>query len=239
MEISKMLNQVPPTIFVAIGVFLAALIGGFFSYLNMITQKENKVSEFRREWIDELRNQIALYTSSIQNLSVISNHRDNYKGKRKDDPFKDVDILEMRKDAIESITKMTLMLNHKAASSDKNSHEAALLKATRKASKKLAASDYNGVLKSVTKIRKTAAPLLKANWETVKRGEKLYQIIKRLTGAAYLFVMPATFIGGVLYLHMLTSKQQDNLDEIERAIQSMRHFNEALPLHEQPLPKNR
>lgn len=225
MDINTLLNQVPSTIFVAAGVFLAALIGGLFSYLNMITAKENKVSEFRREWIDELRNQVALYTSSIQNLSLLSDHQKNSDDEGTDDQLKNVDVMSLRKDAIESITKITLMLNHKTASNDRNSHEAALLRAARKAGKRLAESDYRGVMKSVDKIRKTAGPLLKSNWETVKLGEKSYQWIKKLTGIAYFIVMPALFVIGMYYLHAVTTTQQENFDQIKRAIQeSMSEF---------------
>lgn len=228
MNINELLNQVPSTIFVAVGVFVAALIGGLFSYLNILTQKENKVSEFRREWIDELRNQIAIYTSSIQNLSAISNLMDGLEDGKDDNPAKDIDIISLRKDAIESITKITLMLNHKAASNDKGSHEAALLKAAKKARNKLGKSDYNGVKKSVKKLRNAAGPLLKSNWETVKIGEKSYQRIKKFTAIAYFVVIPVAFLSGIYYLHTLTEKQQDNFDQIKRAIQeSMSAYQQA------------
>ncbi len=59
---------IPPTIFIAFGVISAALLAGFFSFLNLVSTKENKVSEFRLSWIDGLREEIASYTAAVQDL---------------------------------------------------------------------------------------------------------------------------------------------------------------------------
>jgi hypothetical protein len=43
----------------------AALIAGYFSFVTLINSKEQKTSEFRQNWIDSLRNDIAEFTSSV------------------------------------------------------------------------------------------------------------------------------------------------------------------------------
>lgn len=50
----------PPTIFIALGVIVAALVAGFFSFLSLVSAKENKVSEFRLTWLNGLRNEIVV-----------------------------------------------------------------------------------------------------------------------------------------------------------------------------------
>ncbi|HBZ2528766.1 TPA: hypothetical protein MG510_23905, partial [Klebsiella pneumoniae] len=41
------------------GAIIAALIAGFIAFIGMVIAKENKISEFRQEWIKELRGNIA------------------------------------------------------------------------------------------------------------------------------------------------------------------------------------
>lgn len=48
---------------------MAAVITGFISVINLILSKEQKVSEFRQNWIDDLRNDISLYSSNVQLVS--------------------------------------------------------------------------------------------------------------------------------------------------------------------------
>jgi len=76
---------------IAFGAIVAAVIAGSFSYLNLITSKEQKVSEFRQAWIDSLRESIAQYISSLSYLSILYKHYSE-----KDDL--DKDKFEMAKD---------------------------------------------------------------------------------------------------------------------------------------------
>lgn len=49
----------------AIGAVVASLVASLIAFLGLIISKENKTSEFRQGWIDELRNDIALLTGSL------------------------------------------------------------------------------------------------------------------------------------------------------------------------------
>lgn len=57
-----------------LGVMFAAIVGGFFSFISLISSKEQKVSEFRQEWINSLRNSVSLYVSSLYYLSTLYKH---------------------------------------------------------------------------------------------------------------------------------------------------------------------
>ena len=52
--------NLPDTVFIAFGVVSAAIIAGVFSYINLVSVKESKVSEFRQNWIKRKRGRIYL-----------------------------------------------------------------------------------------------------------------------------------------------------------------------------------
>jgi len=54
-----------------IGAVTAALIAGFFSYINLVSAKEQKISEFRQAWIDDLRDAICKYIASLSYLASL------------------------------------------------------------------------------------------------------------------------------------------------------------------------
>ncbi|AEV27735.1 hypothetical protein Dsui_3405 [Azospira oryzae PS] len=58
----------PDTVFVAFGVVSAAIIAGIFSYINLVSVKESKVSEFRQSWINDLRQELSEYISATRSL---------------------------------------------------------------------------------------------------------------------------------------------------------------------------
>ena len=72
------MNNIPSHLYIAIGAVLASIIAGVFSYFNLVTSKETKVSEFRQEWINELRKEISLYVSSLQSLVNFESYIDTH-----------------------------------------------------------------------------------------------------------------------------------------------------------------
>ena len=84
------------------GVMFAALIGGFISFVNLISSKENKVSELGREWIDSLRNSISQYISMVFYISLL------YENKYENKP----DNLEVMKNLEEPYSKMNMAYNN-------------------------------------------------------------------------------------------------------------------------------
>lgn len=52
---------------------ITVIVSAFFALIGIIISKENKVSEFRQKWIDELREEISLIISHslvIQGISI-------------------------------------------------------------------------------------------------------------------------------------------------------------------------
>lgn len=175
------ITSIPPTVFVALGVITAALLTGVFSIMNMVSAKENKVSEFRLAWIDGLREEIAEYASAAQELSraykperfkALPDHTAKESHELQIEFFKETREPYAR--AVENLTKIQLRLNPQHISENPESPEAKLMEAVQRA-RKVGNQEFSDVLKNCNEIRNAAAPLLKATWNSVKRGEPAYR----------------------------------------------------------------
>ncbi|MBS0854546.1 MULTISPECIES: hypothetical protein [unclassified Tatumella] len=192
-----MFEQLPPSIYIAMGALAAALVTGLFSFLNMIVTKENKVSEFRQEWINTLREEISIFTASAQRMSY---DLSECRGKNID---KAVETLnESREKTVQSLTKLTLMLNHEDIKKEGTQEfelmrvikDARAVKVARgfrvRAKDKGCWAQDEEIIRASDAIRDAAGPLLKDNWEIVKKGERVY----RYTRNAALVFLVVTFI---------------------------------------------
>ncbi len=184
--------NVPVTLYVAFGAVAAALVAGFFSFLNMVSAKENKVSEFRQGWIDGLRNEIATYQAALGSL-IRFRSIENLYGEQKEWYEKSEKVY---RDVSESLTKIQLRLNPYAITSYPNSHEAKLLAVVLGAKDLLNDEKYEEALEKTIEIRSIAAPFLKEEWERVKVGEMRYRNIRDSA--------QATIQRGIVFLAVLT-----------------------------------
>ncbi len=204
------IHEVPPSIYIAIGAFIAALVAGLFSYLNMIASKENKVSEFRQEWITDLREQLAQFTASTQGLALIIEAYENLGGFNEDHSgFTNQERLswinsinEVRAKGTTSLTKIKLMLNYKHLKENASIESDLMKEIERARDVVVSSSDGEEIIRMSDSIRIIAGPLLKMNWEIVKQGEPGYRTIKRFFSwvLAILFSLPVVAIGIVLFL---------------------------------------
>jgi len=156
---------------ISIGAVGAAVIAGLVSMLGLIISKEQKISEFRQVWIDDLRRCVVDYLVSINAIC---------------------DILSVKK-AGKDVGDEGLLENYKLL--NKASHGIALrINSDEKPAKALLASmkEFEEIAKDNTsitpeKIRvvedrftKAAKGLLKFEWKRVKKGEKIFIWTKRI-----------------------------------------------------------
>lgn len=176
---------IPGTVYVAIGAIIAALLTGFFSFLNLVSSKENKVSEFRLAWIDGLRDEIAIFTAAVQELLRIEGIRTELElGQLIESSREEAESkwIESTKDAftrsIESMARIQMRLNPKHILEDEKSHEAILMGLINNARDQFNEANYEEAYKCCLDIRNAAAPLLKSTWDLVKQGEPDYKQIR-------------------------------------------------------------
>lgn len=210
--------SIPPTVYIALGVITAALFTGFFSIMNMVSAKENKVSEFRLAWIDGMRNEIAEYTAAAQEISKAQKpekfkgqkfHTDAEKHELEIEFFKETRDVYAK--AVENLTKIQLRLNPEHIKQNPDGPESKLMEAVLKA-RKLKSLEFKEVILCCEEIRAAASPILKTTWDSVKRGEPGYQRIRKsaiLTVAVGFY----SIIGFAMYIGVNTYKiQQDKIE---------------------------
>ena len=159
---------------------IVAVITGVVSFIGLVISKENKISEFRQTWIDELRKDISDY------IALSEMHAFNYtnlwsKGKQEAtntdyDPQAAInDYLSKESNTIDSLnTRIVLRLNPdkhvqllNALRASYNSH-ISLINATKEDRRNQLHHDLS---KFNQELRDQSVALLRTEWKRVKKGE--------------------------------------------------------------------
>jgi len=141
-----------------IAALLAAALGAIGAAIGLIITKENKTSEFRQIWINELRNAIVGLSQAYQVAAEKSPNTEEEKRKAR---------LEVNK----LVAEIQLRLN----SAKPNKHERALKAILVKAESEILNVEAN-VISLVVDLLKAGSNILKSEWKRVKRGEIKYRI---------------------------------------------------------------
>ena len=195
--------ELPAQTIVAIATLVAALITGAISFVNLTLTKEQKTSEFRQAWIDSLREDLALFLGAARAFAraveAVHTFGPDYKEKVTL-PISDEKISDLRYQAAEAFCKIKLRLNP-----DEPEHEE-LIRLLEHAiaqqnTMSVGKSDFNATLQAIETATEYARPLLKKEWERVKKGELAFRIARNwlapiivlLSFAFVIFVWNGTF----------------------------------------------
>ncbi len=169
---------------ISIGAVGAALIAGLISLLGLIIGKEQKVSEFRQAWIEDLRKCLVAYLVHINAIC---------------------DILQL-KNANQPFDQASLLTNYKSL--NEASHGITLrVNALERPTKALldAMSDFETLAKNnssltpenIRKIEENfisaSKELLKFEWQRVRKGEGTFVITKRVVIATIIVMLFVLF----------------------------------------------
>lgn len=165
-----------------IAALLAAALGAIGAAIGLIITKENKTSEFRQIWINELRNAIVGLSQAYQ----IAAERSHYSKEEK---------LKARLEANKLVAEIQLRLN----SLKPNKYERELKEILEQAEIELLTKNAN-IIALVIKLLKAGSNVLKGEWKRVKRGEIKYRICVWVASslAVTSLVVSATY----LYYHI-------------------------------------
>lgn len=154
---------------ITIGAVGAAIIAGVISVLSLVLGKEQKISEFRQAWIEELRKALINY---IANINLVA---DTIRAQRAQGEVNYDSLLPHYKNLNEATTNIKLRIN------DAEEPAKALL-AAMKDFEELARRNDDLTPPNIKlvedKFLKASSSLLKFEWKRVKRGEAMFVFTK-------------------------------------------------------------
>ena len=201
----------------SVGAIGASLIAGIISLLSLIVSKEQKTSEFRQNWVNELRTEITCYLTSLNAISdalqiSYSSHADK------------VDALTTHYSALNSANfSISLRLNASETRSQ------SVFKCLDKISR-LASNDAMMIPLHIRPIEAellvSAKDLLKYEWKRVKRGELTFVLAKV---SAFLVILVMLFLSLRFIIPTVLGGEVRSQGVADRGFELRKHTVPAVP----------
>ena len=226
------ISEIPPSIYVMSGSLSIALISCLSAYVTAVYNKENKISEFRQEWANQLRDESSKLISKLNHLSVVSaafmdksNPKLGFSDIVKDTYEHMLMIVELKSEIKELSSKIRIRLNPKKLKTDGTIENAVSNKMKEiDALINSFALDHekNGKDKidvEIHNLEDKLGELIKENWEVVKSGEPAYVIAKRITFWASVIMFIFIILASAIISVSLFKAKRINGDDISTKTQ--------------------
>jgi Asp-tRNA(Asn)/Glu-tRNA(Gln) amidotransferase C subunit len=182
-----------PAIYIALGAIIAALITGAISFVNIIIAKDQKISEFRQNWIDRLREDIAEFTSHVEFISS------RYEFMMKTNPKVLSDPLESDKFVIslaENFHVVAKMYHRIQIRLNPEEHKQFLkdFHTIYRVFEKHKIHDFKLVTGLINTVISHSQTVLRKEWKRVKRGELGYNIAKYAALVSFIAILFLAFL---------------------------------------------
>jgi len=192
------MQELPGQLLVAVGAIIAALIAGAFSYFNLITAKESKVSEFRQQWIDALRQEIATYVSRIRTLMALGVSDESSNTETNLELLKERSRLH--EEALAAYSAIHLRINKNEVDKYAKGLNDEFIKALEDAQEDFEFGD-NDLKLGLKEVISKAAPVLKHEWNRVRAGESSYRCAKWMSW----IIIIGAFVGFAVMVFLFCS----------------------------------
>lgn len=185
-------------IFIALGAVLAAFLTGTVSFISLINSKEQKTSEFRQSWVDNLRNDIADLFSYLDSLYMSVRRVDSQNpGLKESGNLSYAKYHEQNKEDFAKLNsafyRIVLRLNPK--------EHKRLIDKMKGLEEAMSGVDFYRDAELINKHRDGIATdvqaILKSEWERVKKGEPAYRISKFVAALLMVSVLLGVGVVGV------------------------------------------
>ncbi|WP_162630749.1 hypothetical protein [Paracoccus endophyticus] len=154
---------------ISIGAVGAAFIAGLVSLMSLVISKEQKVSDFRQAWINDLRDCVILY---LVNINAIC---DTVRLKKVDKSSGQDNLLEYYRLLNQASHGIKLRVNDKEQPAK---DMLAAMEQFEKLSEKNEQLTPENIRREEQNFCAAAKTLLKFEWKRVKRGENIYRVTK-------------------------------------------------------------
>jgi hypothetical protein len=168
-----MFNELPPTIYIGLGAIVAAIITALITFVNLITSKDQNISEQRQSWINSIREDISKFIGLASHMSVLfaasAKNEDEKPTHKKDYYSKTPEFSEL-------YNRIVLRLNPDKDKEMIKALDAIQFAFSGESKQFVGNTTYVGGLTS--KLREVSQKMLKKEWKRVKRGELSYLLTK-------------------------------------------------------------
>jgi hypothetical protein len=185
----------PAHLIAPIATIAAAFIAGGIAFLLAVVSKEQKTSEFRQQWIDALRNDIAELVGEAVLLNEVN---DRLSGQK----LSEGELGKIYKDYHPNLVKLR-MLNARIDLRINPSKHRSFLAALKDVRSNAFSEEVDTRSDKIDRLVAASHQMLKTEWERVKRGERVFVATKIIAGA----VTAAAFIGGSITVFQGLSAQ--------------------------------
>ncbi|UTW49285.1 hypothetical protein [Bacterioplanoides sp. SCSIO 12839] len=171
--------EIPSTIYIGAGAIIAAIITGVISFINLIGAKDQKTSEFRQQWIDELRSDVSEYLARVMSISTKA---ELYKQIHAGKPLTAKILSSFSSEISDDLSKSSRLYHSIELRLNKVDDKELLSKLSS------IESLFDNTIKNLSDVKKVDSlikatisdtqDLLKKEWKRVKRGEPSFYITK-------------------------------------------------------------
>ena len=172
---------------IVVGGILVALVAGFFSYLNLVVSKEQKISEYRERWISSLREEIAAFIAAISHLAACFSTFKKLHKATSAGTLPAADLLKFYADNASSYqavrdnySRITLRVNRNENDPALKAINDSFLTALEEVRSLYNDGKYPEARGKCEEFRNSAIPLLKTEWNRVRDGEPEYRRAKAM-----------------------------------------------------------
>jgi hypothetical protein len=204
------MDTIPIQLFSAVGVIVAALIGGFLSLLSLVTSKDQKVSDLRYEWITAFRDELATLLAELNWSEFWAEEFKKNAANAGRNPWTEDAYKNSYLTIAKSATSLRLRLN-------RHVEDASLRVASGKFLKKLDEVLQDKWTSLITadlepfsrELRELAAQILSSEWKRIEQGESGQRTLKKIAiGVLIVGVLGVVVVGAWLFrLPPLQSQQ--------------------------------
>lgn len=205
-----------------LGAIGAALIAAVVSLIGLILGKEQKTSEFRQEWVNKLRDEIATY---VTNVSAIS---DQVKLKFDSNNEKLKYLAPFYLAINSAANQIRLRLNPREAEAKEILSIMLKIERASQEDSSLASSD---IQKLEDELIDESQKLLKIEWDRVKAGEPTFRWAKR-SALIFVFLLSGLLIFSVVSSNMIGSKEEQIERQAEQVLPPPLPAEAAIPAPE-------
>lgn len=208
--------NLPDTVFIAFGVVTAAVIAGVFSYINLVSVKESKVSEFRQNWINDLRKELSEYISATRSLIEKLRH-DNHRQMipRQDFMAKKNNHGDLYNQMLNSKTSILLRINDKEKEKAIKALNNEFLSLVEEIHNDFESAEFDKSEEKIETLISKSRELLKYEWNRARDGERGYRTAKNAALTTVMLSIAFLVVVAILKVSPATPATQNPVPTLE------------------------